>query len=535
MYMRLYFILSHLTANYFKIPEFLCLSVRQGFAASGMTFVDKGTPSFLHIQESPFVFMAKKQIRISYFVLFFICISFPLLGFGQKTMSLDDCIQYGLEKNIDILQASNNEKIAYEQHQQTKRDLLPIINSDITPNYNIGYTIDPTTYAFSNTNSISASATLNAQLILFQGMQEFNKITKSKYEWKSSVENQKANRINYTINLTNAYLQSLVIKENQLLANNQRQIAKEKLHQINKKITLGFLPKGDQYEAEAQLATEEVNVIKQENAYELSILRLKQIMRFPQDSILRIDSASESLEKYIMANSPSDINLNVEELPNMKVQFFNLKALEKKLAISQGSLMPAIVLDYAVGSNFINTARNIEKIRVTGAPIGYLQGNEGQTVLAFPQEYSIQGDKTPIFEQFSNNLQHRISLSARFSIFSKFSKRSQIHLDRLSIKNQELELIKNKQKITEELQNVKINILNAQKIYEASLKNEKANEIAYEFAKEKNAKGLLSDMELQITRRNYYNAQLETNKSKYDWIFKARLLQIYSDHNAQGY
>ncbi|MFZ4413852.1 MAG: TolC family protein, partial [Bacteroidales bacterium] len=75
--------------------------------------------------------------------LLFIILLFVSNIQAQKKWTLEDCIKYALDNNIQVKQsqlAAESDKISV---LQTKLDVLPNLNGSISHNYNWGRNIDP--------------------------------------------------------------------------------------------------------------------------------------------------------------------------------------------------------------------------------------------------------------------------------------------------------------------------------------------------------------------------------------------------------
>jgi outer membrane protein len=70
-------------------------------------------------------------------------------------------------------------------------------------------------------------------------------------------------------------------------------------------------------------------------------------------------------------------------------------------------------------------------------------------------------------------------------------------------------------------------VLNAQKSYEAAVKTAEARKLAQNFSKERFDVGLLNSFDYSQALLTYENAQSEVIRTKYDYIFRIKLLEFY--------
>ena len=101
-------------------------------------------------------------------VIILIIFSFgiPKRIFAQKQWTLDECIQYAFENNLDIETQTIITKADKEQLNQAKRSRLPYVGASSGYGINFGKSVDPNTNDLtynsfaSNNYSISSSITV---------------------------------------------------------------------------------------------------------------------------------------------------------------------------------------------------------------------------------------------------------------------------------------------------------------------------------------------------------------------------------------
>ena len=85
------------------------------------------------------------------FVLFFLTMFFvtsTLLLAQQKVWSLEDCIRYAIENNIQIKQQVIQTEFQKNSLDLAKFKLLPTLNGSAIHNYSFGRALDQTTYQY---------------------------------------------------------------------------------------------------------------------------------------------------------------------------------------------------------------------------------------------------------------------------------------------------------------------------------------------------------------------------------------------------
>ena len=85
-------------------------------------------------------------------LLIFACF---LLSWGtvfsqQKVWSIEDCIRYAIENNIQIKQQAVQTEVQKNSLDLAKLSLLPSVNGSASYNYSFGRALDQNTYEFFN-------------------------------------------------------------------------------------------------------------------------------------------------------------------------------------------------------------------------------------------------------------------------------------------------------------------------------------------------------------------------------------------------
>ena len=106
---------------------------------------------------------------------------------AQKIWSLQNCIDYAIENNIQIKQQALNNQYQQNLLHQAKSDRLPSLNGQVGNNYNFGRSL---TYenTYENVNSTSLSGGLGANITLFNGFSLKNTIAQRELDLQASLQ-----------------------------------------------------------------------------------------------------------------------------------------------------------------------------------------------------------------------------------------------------------------------------------------------------------------------------------------------------------
>src|SRR5664280_583955 len=213
-------------------------------------------------------------------ILIFVCLltSHGLIFSQQKAWSLEECIKYAIENNIQIKLQVIQTQVQKNTSDLSKFQLLPTLNGQASHSYSFGRALDQNTYQFFNQTLQSDYFYLGGNMPVFNGLQYYNAIRKNKYLVLASQQDLQNISDNVALSVALAYLQILLNKE--LVAANQNQfdISLQQIEKTRKMVEAGSVAKGNLLEIESQAAQEELSLITQKNLLETSVLTLTQLL-----------------------------------------------------------------------------------------------------------------------------------------------------------------------------------------------------------------------------------------------------------------
>ena len=167
---------------------------------------------------------------------------------GAREWSLDDCIAYAIDHNIEVRQRMVSQQQGELSVTEAKDQFLPQLNGYGSQSFNFGrgLTAD-NTYANRNTSSFSVGASLS--LPISQGLRAVRNLKYSQTNLRALVERTEAAKDNVTLNVIGAYLQALYASEMVRVANINLAISTDELARRRQMLDAGKIPELDIYEA----------------------------------------------------------------------------------------------------------------------------------------------------------------------------------------------------------------------------------------------------------------------------------------------
>ncbi len=458
---------------------------------------------------------------------------FTLPASAQKKWNLAQCIEYAMANNITVKQTDLQTKLADLTYKQSKLGQYPNASFSAGPSYNSGRNQDPTSFSLITQSYLSANMQLQSSAEIFNWYSKRNTI--AAYQWDVEAAKAGTDKLKNDIALTvaNSYLQILLSTEQAKIAGVQLQQSQAQLSNTRKLVDAGSLPELNASELEAQVARDSATLISAGGAVVQNILNLKAYMAIDAAEPFEVDTPPVDMipvEKIGDLQPDAVYALAIANMPQQRVNDFKLKAVKKISEAARGNMYPTISAFGSLSSNFINSK----------SPVYELTGTYSSNALS-PQvviggtaykvtspDYIVNGKKgTPFFTQLNNNFRQSIGLSINVPIFSGGSLRTAYEKSKVNIKNQELQVQLDDQKLKQDIYQA----YNAAKValekFNASKKSMQTAERSFSFSQKRYDVGLLSTFELITNQNNLFRAKLEYALDQFDYVFKMKVLEFY--------
>jgi len=210
-----------------------------------------------------------------FFILIF---SVVFIGVGnfvtaQNNWSLQKCIDYAIENNIQIKQQALATQYGENQVRQAKSNRLPDLNASFSNDYSFGRSL---TYlnTYKNVNSASVSGSLATSLTLFNGITLTNTIKQRELDLQATIQDLQKAKDDIMLSIAASYLEILFAEELTHVTKAQIEMTQQQLDRTKELVNAGSLAKGALLEIEAQKAKEELQLVNDENRVKLGYLAL---------------------------------------------------------------------------------------------------------------------------------------------------------------------------------------------------------------------------------------------------------------------
>jgi len=449
-------------------------------------------------------FHSKYMKNIFCYPLVFILLFSLSFQAQTKKWTLEECVKYAIDNNISIKQTELDTKTADIGKKDAIGNFIPSLNSNASHSWNVGLNQDPTTGLLRNQTTQYSSMGAGVGVDIYKGMQNQNTLRRANLSILAAKYQLIKMQEDVALNVANAFLQVLFNKENLKVQQEQRTINEKQLTRSEELVKAGSVPRGDLLDMKATVASDNQKVIAAENALLISKLSLAQLLQLKEFYDFDVtDETTAKDENNILAQTPIAIYEKAkEERTELKIAKTNLEIAEKNVSIAKGGFQPTLL-----GFYNINTR------------ISYADIFDFQTGTTLPA--------APFGQQFKDNKGQAFGAQLSIPIFNGFSARNNVERSKVNLEKSKIAVEQEELALQRNVYTAFTDAKGGLNAYESSLSALEARQEAYNYAKEKYAVGMMNSFDFNQSQTLLSFAQSEVLRTKYDYIFKIKILEFY--------
>lgn len=472
--------------------------------------------------------------KISLILLFTLLIS---SGQAQEKWTLQKCVEYALENNISIKQQEVQADISAINYKQSKLSEIPNANFTNNEGYRFGKSQNPSTGILESQNFFQVGLQLQTSVDIFNWYSKKNTILAN--EWSLQAAKATTDKLKNDLALTvaNAYLQILLAREQQEISDVQIKQSAAQLDIVRKQVNAGALPELNAVELEAQLASDSANYISSRGSVDQAKYVLKSYMNLDAAAPFEIDepSADQIPLDPISELQPEHVYaLALQNLPQQRVNDFNLKAAQKNSLAAKGALYPTIGAYGSLGTNYGHFRSPTFQQVLTGYGSSGLVVSDGMGgFIDVQRPLFTNGGKTgyitsdPLGTQFGNNFGQAFGITLSVPIFNGWQTKASYERSKLNIKTLEYQIDLDNQTLKQDIYQAYNAAIVALEKFNSSAKSVDAAQRTYDFALKRFDVGVLGTFELVTDQNNLFRAKLQYVLNQFDYVFKMKVLEFY--------
>ena len=268
-----------------------------------------------------------------------------LAATAQTRMSVDSCMRYAANHNLDVRAARISLSDSRLDQQSALASTLPSVGAQIGAQFSFGRSIDPATNTYNNLRTFGNSYGLNISVPLFTGgslVNDFRSARAAKRQAESEVD---AQRDNASIAALDACINLLYCQELSKIMDAKHRESLDALKQTRRMKELGLKSAVDLSQSEAQEADDDYCLTSALAQLRSAELKLKSTMNFPLADSLSVEMPATGAATVSNGLLAADNPLLRQAEANVETQ--RLNALS-----ARGRLMPSIFLNAGISDYY---------------------------------------------------------------------------------------------------------------------------------------------------------------------------------------
>ena len=296
------------------------------------------------------------------------------------------------------------------------------------------------------------------------------------------------------------------------------------LQRIKKLVDGGALPKFNQYESESQLAAEELNVVNAKNQLNLATLNLALLLNVsPDDFGIAIPNLPDPNQLPLNYTANQVYNAALANQPIIKGAENRVLSAERGIKIAKGAMMPNLSFSGSLGTGYSGLARQIAGYDSTVATIGYTaMGDEVYSLFVNPVL-----ENSPYGKQFQDNFNRSIGVTISIPFFNNLQTHTAVNRAKINLESARLQLLQSKLDLQRAVLQAFTDANGSLNKYNATEKTVIALRESFKYAEQRYNVGAANAVDYNTQKNNVTNAETQLLQAKYEYIFKAKVLDFY--------
>ena len=415
-------------------------------------------------------------------------------------MNLHDCMLYALEHSTDVLvKQTETADARVDRREAILKTFTPYVEGSTYAYSYFGRNIDPETNTYVTTTSFNNGMSVSSGITLFNGFSAVNnmRIAKTSVSMGLSSEEQEEDKV--CLATTEAFFNVIYYTSLVDIIAEQVENAKSAVKLATRQEELGSKGHADVVQMQADLADREYELVTAQNSLKDAMITLQDVMLWPLDEPLVLDTDIESLAPQTKLIDFGEISANAE-------------AFIPKIAISRGT-------------------RDNARLEMRSAKWGFLPklalyGGWSSSYYTYPgnEDYV----SSPYFEQIKRNAGEYVQLSLSIPIYSRLDKLNTLSRKRNAYRRASLQYDQTLRDVESEVRRAMQERDGAEAALLQAERRSEVQDEAYKLNFKKFDQGLISSIEYQTAAGNYMKARAEQLNARLKYLLKERVVRYYN-------
>lgn len=412
---------------------------------------------------------------------------------ASKTWTLQECLDYAYQNNIQVRQSRNNQLSGIEDTKQAKAALFPSLVASTTQSY----TNYPSSEVTDN-NSYTGTYGITAGMTIFEGGKLRTEVKRQKVQNQMDALSVEESVNDIRIAIVQAYMQCLYAADAVRINRSTAEASKAQRDRAEEMLRAGSISRVDFAQLQSQYSSDEYQVVVAGSTLDNYKLQLKQLLEL--DIMEEMNPAVPGVkEENVLKALPSKDEVYATALkvmPQIRRGELGVEAAKLEEKSARAGFFPSISLSASVGT-------------------GHMSNNDFES-------------GSQIWNRFNEN----VGLTLNIPIFSNRKNRTAVNKAKIALNDSYLEWTSLQKELLRNVESAYLDAVSAQAQYLSAREKEKYARESYELTSEQFRVGVKNTVELITAQNEYSAAQQQVLQAKYLTLLSIELLNIYQGLSA---
>jgi len=470
------------------------------------------------------------MIRLKYILAILFITGSTLAQAQDSILSLQQCLNIAVQNNLQVKQTDLVMRTDSVNYVQSKDNLLPTLNGQISRELSQGRALSPVTNTYVNQGLTSDNYGLSGNLTIFSGLANQNAIKQARLAFQAGRMDFQSAKDVVTLNIITAYLLVLDDEEQLNQSRSQLDVAKEAydrgsiLEKEGANTTASTI-----YDLKGSYAAGNVALVNAKNAVIAAKITLFQYMNIPykKDAKLQPLNAQDLAGEY--GTDPDQIyQTALQQLAAIKAATLRRQSAEKGVKQAQGLLFPTLSVNGGISTNYSSAGQSSTFVDSTtsAVPGTYINTPTGkQAVYSTQANYATQNIN--YINQFKNNYGTYVGLTLNIPILNYRQKRNAVALAKINLETLRNVEDNTKTVLQQNIEQAYSNMAAAYNRYQALQDESTAYTESFRISKLRFEAGVLTSVDYITSKNNMDAANLALISARYDYFIYSKILDYY--------
>ena len=407
---------------------------------------------------------------------------------ASKTWTLQECLDYAYQNNIQVRQSRNNQLSGIEDTKQAKAALFPSLVASTTQSY----TNYPSSEVTDN-NSYTGTYGITAGMTIFEGGKLRTEVKRQKVQNQMDALSVEESVNDIRIAIVQAYMQCLYAADAVRINRSTAEASKAQRDRAEEMLRTGSISRVDFAQLQSQYSSDEYQIVVAGSTLDNYKLQLKQLLEL--DIMEEMNPAVPGVkeENVLKALPPKNevYETALKVMPQIRRGELGIEAAKLEEKSARAGFFPSISLSASVGT-------------------GHMSNNDFES-------------GSQIWNRFNEN----VGLTLNIPIFSNRKNRTAVNKAKIALNDSYLEWTSLQKELLRNVESAYLDAVSVQAQYLSAREKEKYARESYELTSEQFRVGVKNTVELITAQNEYSAAQQQVLQAKYLTLLSIELLNIY--------